>query len=338
MLKIRFKAPGRKFMILAAAVSAIILVIVFVSVKLINSRGLQEETIRGSLSDGALSISALDIDGIKHRYRQDLVNILIMGIDQAVDQNQGITFRDNGQADFLLLLTVNEKEKSVSMLQIDRDTIAEITVLTVLGQDGGSREAQICLAHDFGGTRERSSELTVLAVEKLLFGVPVDRYISVSMTDIGAIAEALGGVPVTITEEMEAIDPGFRAGEEVLLKGGLAERFVRQRYGIGDGSNRMRMQRQQVFITSLQDKIAQEISKGQKKTEEMHDLLAPFLFTNLSRGYMINLLYQTRDFKVDPIITVGGVHIVGVTGFTEFHPDREELQEYVVNGYSNGLI
>ena len=86
MLKIRFRAPGRKFMILAAAVSAMILVIVFVSINLIDSRGLQEETVRGSLSDGAMNLSALDIDGIKHRCRQDLVNILIFGCIKVLHQ------------------------------------------------------------------------------------------------------------------------------------------------------------------------------------------------------------------------------------------------------------
>ena len=336
MLKIGIKAPRRKFVILAIIVSAITLVFIFTIIVLINSRGFQEETIRGSLTNRAMNTPDLDIGGIKYRYRQDLVNILIMGVDQSENQDRNISFRSNGQADFLLLFTVNEKEKSIGMLQIDRDTIAEIKVLSVLGQDGGTRQAQISLAHGFGSTREHSSELMVQAVEKLLFGVPIDHFISVNMYDIGEIADALGGIPVTINEEMEAIDPGFRKGEVVLLKGEQANSFVRQRYGIGDGSNSMRMQRQQIFIQSLQGKIAQEINKGQKETEEMHDLLAPYLFTNLSKGYIINLLYQTRNFKVDTLVTVGGVHQVGETGFMEFYPDQDELQAYVVNGYLNG--
>ena len=337
MLKISIKPPHRKLVILAIVVSAIIIIVVFAVLALINSQVPQEETVRGLLENRAMNVPDLDIGGVKYRYRQDLMNILVMGIDQAENDNPENSSRSNGQADFLLLLTVNEKEESISMLQIDRDTITDVTMLSVLGQDGGTRQVQICLAHGFGGTRQRSSELVIQAVERLLFGVPIDRFISVNMYDIGAITDALGGIPVTINEEMEAIDPSFRKGEEVLLKGEQANRFVRQRYGIGDGSNSMRMQRQQIFLQSLEGIIAQEVNKGQKETERVHDLLSPYLFTNLSKGYTINLLSQTKDFKADTVVTLAGVHSVGVSGFMEFYPDQDELKAYVVNGFSSGV-
>ena len=306
------------------------------AVALLNARGNQGETIRGSLEGRLTGTPQLDIGGTQYTYNRDLVNILVMGIDRAAGEDRQLSLRSNGQADFLLLITIDEKARTVDLLHIDRDTMADITILSVLGQDAGTRLAQICLAHGFGGTRDRSSQLTVDAVEKLLFGVPIDRYVSINMSEVGAIADSLGGIPVIMDEDLTNIDPSFVQGEEVLLTGELANRFVRNRYDVSDGSNQARMARQQAFMRSFQNKLTAELAKGQLAAEKLYDQLSPYLFTSLTKGYIINVLNRTRGFRVGDISTIEGLHSVSVNGFMEFHPEQSDLQNLIKATFTIG--
>lgn len=303
---------------------------------LLNARGNQGETIRGSLEGRLTGTPQLDIGGTQYPYNRDLVNILVMGIDRPSGEDRKLSLRSSGQADFLLLITINEEARTVDLLHIDRDTMADITILSVLGQDAGTRLAQICLAHGFGGTRDRSSQLTAEAVSKLLFGVPIDRYVSINMSDVGAIADSLGGVPVIIEEDLTIIDPGFVKGSEVLLTGEQANRFVRNRYFVSDGSNQARMARQQLFMRSFQNKLTAELAKGQSAAEKLYDQLSPYLFTSLTKGYIINILNRTRGFSVGGISTIDGLHRVSANGFMEFHPDQASLQSHVKAAFTMG--
>lgn len=258
-----------------------------------------------------------------------------MGIDRTLVEERPFSFRNNGQADFLLLMTVDEQKKNISFLQIDRDTVTDVTVLSVLGEETGTRHLQICLAHGFGGTRRESSELVVRAVENLLFGVPVDRYISMYMDDVGAIADVLGGVPVTLAEDLTDVDPSFLKGAEVLLKGELANRFVRQRLGVGDGSNQARMLRHQAFMKSFLDKLKTELNKDRSAPDNLYRELTPYLFTDFSTGLVINLMSGTRGYETLPVSTLPGSHSIGENGFMEFHIEQPALQQYVKGHYIN---
>jgi hypothetical protein len=86
-----------------------------------------------------------------------LTTVLVLGTDTGADSDEtGKGFRAGGQADFLLLVVVDDEAKTVRTIQIDRDTIADVTTLGVLGDETGIRRTQICLAHSFGDGKEQS--------------------------------------------------------------------------------------------------------------------------------------------------------------------------------------
>ena len=330
----KVKFSKRKMYLAAAIVLAIVLVaIVFIT--LLGGSAQQTPTVRGSLEDRPSSTRMLSLGGATYPYDAGLTNILVMGVDQNADREERkLSFRSSGQADFLMLVTIDEKSRTVDLLQIDRDTLANITILTVLGQDAGTRKAQICLAHGFGGTRERSSQLTVKAVENFLHGVPIDHFVSINMGSIGAIADALGGIPVTMPEDLTEMDPTFVKGAEVLLGGDMANNFVRQRMDIGDGTNRMRMQRQKLFMDGFLGRVSTETAKGKAAANELFDDLMPLLYTSLSKGRIINLMFQIADYETSGITYPAGEHTVGANGFTEFHADQPALQQLVLERFT----
>ncbi|MFD1706492.1 LCP family protein [Siminovitchia sediminis] len=110
----------------------------------------------------------------------DNVSILFIGVDESEKRgNQG-----NSRSDALMLATLNEKEKSVKLLTIPRDSYVYI--------DEVGYYTKINHAHSFGGPRA-----TIKTVEDLL-EIPVDYYVRLDFEAFVAVVDALGGIEVDV--------------------------------------------------------------------------------------------------------------------------------------------
>ena len=280
----------------------------------------------GSL-DGRFAPEALTMqyDGRTWTYRErELTNLLLIGVDWEESENT-VSGRYAGQADFLLLVTFDKKNKIVSMLQIDRDTMTDIRVYGPFGDYTGVRETQICLSHAYGATAEENCENTVWAVGRLLGNIPVDGYMALDMSGITALNDALGGVTVTLEEDFSSLDPQMVKGATITLQGKQAETFVRGRTGVGDGTNASRMQRQRTFIRSAEELLVQRMNEDMGYAGTLYDALAGHMTTNIERGWLINRAYECRDYRRPETKTLAGGHCIGADGFMEFHADEDAL-------------
>jgi anionic cell wall polymer biosynthesis LytR-Cps2A-Psr (LCP) family protein len=93
----------------------------------------------------------VELDGVTYRKRDDLTVILAMGVDHETQDEY--EYRKAGQADFLRLIVLDNKKKTVQQLQIDRDTITPVTMLGVLGDRYEPVTQQICLGYAQCGSR-----------------------------------------------------------------------------------------------------------------------------------------------------------------------------------------
>lgn len=98
----------------------------------------------------------VELDGVTYRKRDDLTVILAMGVDHETQDEY--EYRKAGQADFLRLIVLDNKKKTVQQLQIDRDTITPVTMLGVLGDRYEPVTQQICLGYAFGDGRHLDPE------------------------------------------------------------------------------------------------------------------------------------------------------------------------------------
>lgn len=270
----------------------------------------------------------VEIDGVTYRKRQDVRTVLLLGVDReggAVVSGG----RNGGQADFLQLLVTDAERQQLTMLAIDRDTMTPITILGVLGNRSGVREAQICLSHGFGDGGAQSCELTVQAVSNLLLGTAIDAYAAMNMDGISVLNDALGGVTVTLADDFSALDPAMRQGETLTLRGEQAEIFVRGRRSVGIGTNEARMARQQLYIGQMMSLLDERIHGDKNFMGLLYDELKPYLVTNMSRGAMINQAWAARDYS-RVTLSLAGEHTVGAQGFMEFHADEQALKTLVL--------
>jgi LCP family protein required for cell wall assembly len=89
-----------------------------------------------------------------------------------------------------------------------------------------------------------------------LTGIFVDHHVVVNFAGFRNMVDAIGGVEVCIPETIDDRAHGIylEAGtREVQGKEALA--YVRQRHGVGDGSDIGRMKRQQAFVASMANKV-----------------------------------------------------------------------------------
>ena len=200
----------------------------------------------------------VEVDGVTYRKKSRLTTILVMGVDH--DTQDSYEYRKAGQADFLRLVVLDDADKTVQQLQIDRDTITPVTVLGLLGDRYEPVTQQICLGYAFGDGRQTSCEVTVEAVENLLGGQTIDQYLAMGLDGISTLNDLAGGVTVTLEDDFSAIDPAMTKGATLTLQGEQAETYVRSRRSIGVGTNEARMARQESYIRQLSVQL--ELCRG----------------------------------------------------------------------------
>ena len=289
------------------------------------------DTVRGDLSNRFEEPPTLEKDGHTYQYRRGLTTILFMGIDTRLDyEAERVGFRSGGQSDFLLLLVIDEENETITPIHINRDTMTEITILGVLGDEAGTVVTQLCLSHGFGDGKEQSCEYTCDAVNNLFLGIDIDYYVSMNMDGISELNDLMGGVTVTLTEDLTAYDPQMTAGTTLTLQGMQAEYYVRQRYYIGDGSNEGRMVRQRQYMAELARMVYDRLQESADFIGTLFDELQPTLVTNMARGAMINTAWGARNYTLNDTRTLEGENIVGPDDHVEFYADEEALKDLVL--------
>ena len=293
------------------------------------------ETEQPATDASAAGDEAAEFGGQTYRLKSGLTTILFLGIDRNIEKDEKeISARNGGQSDFLALVIFDSLNKTLTRVQIDRDTIAEVTVLGVLGNETGKKDMQICLAHGYGDGREQSCEFSVEAVQKLFGGIQIDEYLALNLSGIGALNDALGGAVVPIESDFSFYDAAMIKGTVMRLTAQQAEYYVRKRIQIDEGTNESRMRRQSVFIKNGFQQAQDLIEEDIQYTNTLFDTLEPYMTTSMSRGRMINLLNSAKEyaFVSDPLI-IPGEYTRGTDNFIEFHADQDALRQLVIQTF-----
>ena len=174
-------------------------------------------------------------------HSDEVTNILLMGIDAT-----------GGNSDVIMLVSVNEKKKTVYLTSIMRDSY------TYIKTERGEGYGKINSAYGNGG-----ADCLVQTVEND-FKIKVDYYVSVSFESFSSVVDVIGGVEVPVMEyEANAMGNLGEYGESVRLNGAQALQYCRIRKCDSDGDvSRTRRQRQ--FIMSLINRCSELDAKQMK--------------------------------------------------------------------------
>ncbi len=287
---------------------------------------------RGVSSQNVGELKRVEYNGETYVEKTALTSILLVGTDRE-DGTGGYGARQGGQADFLLLLVIDHGEKTIHQLQIDRDTITEVEMLGVLGNPIGTRPMQICLAHAFGTTSVENCGFIERAVENLLEGIEIDYCIALDMGAIGRLNDVLGGVTVTIDEDLTDVDPQMTKGAVLKLTGEQAQTLVRSRMQLGDGTNESRMRRQRWFLSGAVDALREKVGEDTGFFDELLDSLADDLTMTVQRSVLLGEANRAYAYETLPVETLDGEHTIGEDGFVEFHVAQGATAQWVMGTF-----
>ena len=108
---------------------AVVIALVIILLAIAWNTNNYNETVRGTALGFWGNSPKLHINGQSIPFDTQVSNILIIGTDKReVSSNLPKSHRNNGQADFLFLLSINHREKRIRHLHIDRDTMQRGTV------------------------------------------------------------------------------------------------------------------------------------------------------------------------------------------------------------------
>ena len=279
----------------------------------------------GISEDGTASF-----DGQDYVQKEQLQTLLIMGLDEFEDGEKSVSYNNNREADFILLLVLDEQNGTCSALQINRDTMTEMNILGVAGDKVGAVTKQLALAHTYGNGKEVSCRNVADAVSKLLFDIKIDHYVSVPMDAVADYTEMVGGVEVTVLDDFTGIDDTLIQGETVLLNGEHALNYVRTRYGLEDSTNETRMERQRQFMQALYQKSRQCREQDPDFVANAALKLAEYTVSDCSGNQLQSLFEKVAAYELGEIRTLEGSAVMGETNM-EFYPDRSSVIEAVVD-------
>ncbi len=219
------------------------------------------------------------------------------------------TDRSSGLADTVMLVSLNRDSGEAWVLQIPRDTYAAYTERDYRKLNGA--------ANALGGMAEMRSFLS----EAL--GLPIDRYMAISLDVFAQAVDALGGVEIVLSEPMEYEDPTqglsihLPAGRQ-RLDGKTAEQFVRYRSGYTRG-DLDRIDAQKVFLAALFRTVCD--TRSPVKLIQLATTLLGKVETDVTMGDVLLLLPEILRLKADQIsfVTAPGSDAVATVSGASYY-------------------
>lgn len=264
--------------------------------------------------------------GKEYTYNTDLKNILFIGVDKKEEMQIQDYAGRGGQADCLILLSLNTKDKTATMLNISRDSMVDLDIYDMSGDFLTEERGQIALQYAYGDGEKKSCWLEKKVVTELLHDIPINSFVALNIDGISTIADVLGGVELTVPEDYTSIDPSFVMGETIVLKGDKAERYVRYRDIHEFGSNNGRMERQNQFLKALISLLKKKVAENSAYVDMLLKAGKPFMTTDMTVDQMKEL--ADYDFD-DTFIKLPGETQAGAE-HDEYVVNDDELMELLI--------
>ncbi len=267
-----------------------------------------------------------------YAYNEDILTFLFMGVDQRSETVQEVAEGTNGgQADALFLLILNPHDQTASIIGINRNTMTEIDIYNEEGAYVDTVIAQIAVQHGFGNGVEKSCEYQRKAVSRLFYSLPIHGYAAINMSAIATLNDEVGGVDVTVLEDMSSESPCLVEGERVHLEGEDALTYVRYRDQDAFASADRRLERQKQYLTEFVKAARSTVRQDISSVVRLYQALAPMMVTDISADEAVYLASQALDYQIDAdnFYMLKGETVMGEQ-FEEYNIDEEALYELIL--------
>lgn len=273
-------------------------------------------------------------EGVHYRYNKDILTFLFLGIDKMGVVERVEEGLDGGQSDAIFLLVLNPHNKRISVIGIPRDTMAEVQVYQEDGTYWGPIQAQLAIQHGYGDGMELSCERTVKAVEKLMYGLPINGYCAINMGAIPLLNDAVGGIDVEALETMDFKGFHVEQGEALHLEGMDAYHYLHDRSTAVHYTAGGRLQRQKQYLLAYASAVIDELKKNVGFAASLYGTLSKYMVTDISVNEVSYLAMQALEYSFgdDDMHVLEGETVIGEV-YEEFYPDEEALYKLIIETF-----
>lgn len=274
-------------------------------------------------------------NGATYKYNADVTSMLFMGVDKETDEDLNVE-GTGGQADVVVLMALDLKNRKLTMLNIPRDTMADVSLYSVSGYYIGMEKQQICLAYAYGDGKEKSCENTLASVKRLYYNLPVSTYYELDLYGLPDINDAVGGVDVVSPETIEK----FEQGKEYHLMGNDARRFVEARVTDRADASILRSKRHQVYAKGFLKKAMDQVKEEPAVAVDLYNKSAPYSCTSLNASrvmYLAQDIARNGSFNIEIVNIPGNTTLNKATGQAEYVISEKEFYEQFLSVFYEKL-
>ena len=278
----------------------------------------------------------LEFDGETYILKENVETFLVLGLDKYDENIISDSYNNNQQADFLMLMVFDHDAKTYSTIHINRDTMVEVDVLGVAGDVIGTQNKQIALSHTYGKGGSISNSNTAKAVSKLLCGVKIRHYMSLTLDSIPLMNELVGGVTLEVLDDFTGVEgvegvEKLIKGETITLTPELAQLYVQHRKELEDSTNATRMERQRQYLEAMRVQIEEKIETDNEFLTQTVIKMADYMESDCSSTRLQEIGKKMQEYEFVQINDIKGESKVGKGGHMEFYPDENDLKRVVID-------
>lgn len=159
---------------------------------------------------------------------------------------------------------------------------------------------------------------------------------SVDLDVIPILNNAVGGVNVTVIEDLTKYDPALVKGANITLTGEQAVTYVRRRDVTGDeNQNNLRMERQKSYLDSFISQTITLTKKDPMTPINMYNSISEYTRTDIDMSkitYLSSVFLTTGFSSDDNFIKIPGKTVMGKE-YAEYYVDTDEFFKIILDTY-----
>ncbi|MCI5610569.1 MAG: LCP family protein [Roseburia sp.] len=289
-------------------------------------------------------------EGKVYEYNENTINILLLGIDQSgrLSGETDLSDWSAGQADTIFLVSLNQGQKSVSIIGIPRNSMVSVDIYNEEKECIDTIYNQICLQYGYAGGGELGLMKMKDCVSELMYQLPIHGVCAISFNAISIMTDMLDGIEVTIPDDMTELNASYSQGARVTLTGKNVVNYLRYRNYNQLGSPTTRLTRQKDFMQAAISKGIAKLKSNPMFVSDVYQAIVPYMNTDITLDRAVYLGAEAIDYRItaDSFYQLTGedkqVDFTTKTGSQDFYDDYylddDALQKMVMEVFYHEVV
>jgi LCP family protein required for cell wall assembly len=187
------------------------------------------------------------------------------------------------------------------------------------------------LAYAYAASGEEGSANVVRSVSRLLYGIPIEKYVTIDLAGLSTLTDTIGGVSVTSLENITLDGTPVKTGQAITLTGKQAINYIQLRDNDTEANNR-RMSRQKQFLTAFMGQVGQLLQENMTRLPGLYNTAKPYIVSNVTLSeltYMASTALPGGGWQYPTYHTITGESVMGEK-HVEFYANDVSVFEAVL--------